>query len=231
METERRSTKELLLRFIPYYKDYQRIFYLDLFAAALTTVCELILPLILRYLTNLGVENVNLITPGLLTRLGVLYLALRCVDIVANYYKAHMGHVMGAMIETDMRRDVFAHLQNLSDTFYNNNEVGKIMARITNDLNDITEFAHHCPEEYFIGFIKLLVVFIVLIRVNVLLTIILFILIGLMIFFASKYNSSMRRAFKAQRVQIGSLNANIEDSLSGIRVVKSANEDVEKGKI
>ena len=138
------------------------------------------------------------------------------------------GHIMGAKIETDMRYDVFQHLQKLSDSYFNETKVGQIMARITSDLFDITEFSHHCPEEYFIGLIKIIVSFAILVRLNTLLTVILFLSIPLMIVFASKYNRRMRKGFKEQKRHIGVLNADIEDSLLGVKVVKSfANEDVE----
>ena len=139
-----------------------------------------------------------------------------------------IGHIMGAKIETDMRYDVFQHLQKLSDSYFNETKVGQIMARITSDLFDITEFSHHCPEEYFIGLIKIIVSFAILVRLNTLLTVILFLSIPLMIVFASKYNRRMRKGFKEQKHHIGVLNADIEDSLLGVKVVKSfANEDVE----
>ena len=138
---------------------------------------------------------------------------------------------MGARIETDMRRDLYAQLQGLSDTFYNETKVGVIMSRITNDLFDITEFAHHCPEEYFIGVIKILISLIILLKINVKMTLLIYLMIPLMIYFSGHYRNKMRRAQKDQRVHIGHLNSSIEDSLLGIKVVKSfANEDVEREK-
>ena len=130
-----------------------------------------------------------------------------------------------------MRRDLYAHLQGLSDTFYNETKVGVIMSRITNDLFDITEFAHHCPEEYFIGAIKILISLIILLKINVKMTLLIYLMIPLMIYFSGHYRNKMRRAQKDQRVHIGHLNSSIEDSLLGIKVVKSfANEDVEREK-
>ena len=135
---------------------------------------------------------------------------------------------MGAKIETKMRYDVFDHLQKLSNSYFSETKVGKIMARITSDLFDITEFAHHCPEEYFIGLIKISFSFIILFRINVFMTLVVFSLIPIMIFLASKYNRGMRKGFKGQKKQIGNLNSDIEDTLLGIKVVKSfANEDLE----
>ena len=142
------KTSELIRRFIPYYKKHTGVLVADLFCASLTTVCELILPMILRYITNTGLNDIASLTAAVIGKLALLYLLLRIVDCAANYYMSDMGHVMGAEIETDMRRDAYAHLLELSNTYYNNTKVGQIMGRITNDLFDVTEFAHHCPEEF-----------------------------------------------------------------------------------
>ncbi|MDO5690551.1 MAG: ABC transporter ATP-binding protein [Tissierellia bacterium] len=218
-------------RFIPYFKPYRGILFTDLFFAALTTVCELAFPLIFRQLTNLGLQDAGQITITMIGQLGGTYLVLRIVEIFATYYMQNIGHVMGARIEKDMRRDLFSHLQTLSDNFYNNTKVGQIMTRITADLNDITEFAHHCPEEFFIAGIKILISFIILLRINLPLTLIIYTLIPMMIYFASSYRRQLKRSFMDQRHHIGELNAGIEDSLLGVRVVKSfANEEVEKQK-
>lgn len=200
----------------------------DLFCAALTTVCELVLPMIIRYLTNTAMQELAALSVGVIGKLSFLYLALRIVDCMANYYMADMGHVMGAKIETDMRRDAYSHLQRLSDTYYNNTKVGQIMGRITNDLFDVTEFAHHCPEEFFIAGIKAAVSFFILGTVNLPLTIMIFILVPIMAVVCIRLNRRSRRAFAKQRVQIGELNAAIEDSLLGQRVVKAfTNEEAE----
>lgn len=222
------KTKTLLKRFRPHFLRYKWILFTDLFAAGLTTMCELVLPLILRKLTNLGAEDLTLVTPELLIRFGTIYLALRIVDILASYYMTRVGHIMGAKIETDMRRDAFEHLHRLDIEFYNTAKVGKIMSRLTNDLNDVTEFAHHCPEEYFIGAIKLLVVFIVLLRMNVMISIALIVCVPLMFLASSHYRKRMRKVLVNQRKQIAVINSDIEESLLGVRVVRSfANEDVE----
>ena len=148
MDTKEYKTKELWERFIPYFRRYYGTLALDLFCAALTTVCELVLPMIMRYITNEGIKDLASLTVSTIAAFGGVYLALRVVDCVAAYYMANMGHIMGAKIETDMRRDAYGHLQQLSNTYYNNTKVGQIMGRITNDLFDVTEFAHHCPEEF-----------------------------------------------------------------------------------
>lgn len=218
----------LIKKVQPYFKRYQGILYLDLFCAGLTTLSEIVLPLILRYITNTGMTNLDALTWEKILRLGLVFVVVKTIEVVAGFYMTSIGHIMGAKIETDMRRDVYAHLQGLSYRFYNETKVGVLMSRLTNDLFDITEFAHHCPEEYFIGGLKILVSFIILMGINPLLTLVIYLLIPLMILTASKYNRKMRRAQKEQRVHVGDLNSTIEDSLSGVRVVKSfANEEKE----
>lgn len=231
MKTKEYTTKTLLKRFSPYYKPYTKIMVTDLFCAALTTICELILPLIMRTITNAGIEQTATLTIEMIVRLGLLYLILRVIDCMANFYMADVGHVMGARIETDMRRDAYAHLQKLSNTYYNNTKVGQIMGRITNDLFDVTEFAHHCPEEFFIAFIKGVAGFVILSGINFWLTLIIFIVVPIMLICCMTLNQRMKKAFAKQRNQIGELNARIEDSLLGQKVVKAfANEDIEKEK-
>lgn len=221
----------LIKRFAPYFKKYKAILVLDLLCASLTTVCELVFPMLVRYITETGINDIASLTAELIVKIGLFYLILRIIDAAANFYMADTGHIMGARIETDMRRDLFAHLQRLSHSYYSDHKVGQIMARITSDLFDITEFAHHCPEEFFICGLKITVSFIILCGVNIPLTIIIFAAIPIIFCFVKFFNIRMRRAFKAQRNQIGEINSQVEDSLLGIRVVKSfANEEIEKDK-
>ena len=221
----------LMQRFWPYLRKYRHILLLDLFCAALTTLCDMVLPLIMRYLTNTATTDLAALTAQVVLQLGALYLVLRLIDGAANYYMADMGHVMGVYVETDMRRDAFAHLQKLGHTYYSNTKVGQIMGRITNDLFDVTESAHHCPEEFFIAAIKITASFVILCQSSVALTLILFACVPLMGVVSTFINLKVRAAFRRQRVQIGELNARIEDSLLGERVVKAfANEEVEKEK-
>ena len=222
---------ELLKRFLPYYGKYWKIVVIDLFCAGLTTICELVLPMIIRYITNTGMNDLASLTVATILRLGILYLCLRIVDTLANFYMAYTGHVMGTKIETDMRRDAYAHLQKLSDTYYNNTKVGQIMGRITNDLFDVTEFSHHCPEEFFIAGLKAVISFIILAQISAGLTVIIFAVVPVMAVTCIIINLRMREAFRKQRVQIGELNARIEDSLLGQKVVKAfTNEEKEKEK-
>ena len=225
------STVALVKRFLPYYKNHKRVMVTDLFCAALTTICELVLPMIIRHITDTGLNDMASLTVALISKMALLYLVLRIIDCMANYYMADMGHVMGAKIETDMRRDAYHHLQQLSNTYYNNTKVGQIMGRITNDLFDVTEFAHHCPEEFCIAGVKIVVSFLILATVNLPLTLIVFAVVPVMVFVCIKLNRRNKKAFAAQRVQIGELNARIEDSLLGQKVVKAfTNEEVECAK-
>lgn len=218
----------LIKSVLPYFKRYKNILIIDLFCAALTTASEMVLPLILRYIANIGMVDTSSISVQIIIRLGLLFVVIKIIELIAVYYMASIGHIMGAKIETDMRQDVYSHLQTLSDNYYNETKVGQIMSRMTNDLFDITEFSHHCPEEYFIGAIKLFVSFIILVNINVELTIAIFVMIPIMFMSSSKFKNKMRNEQKKQRVHIGDLNSSIEDSLLGIKVVKSfANEDIE----
>ncbi|MBQ9598397.1 MAG: ABC transporter ATP-binding protein [Clostridia bacterium] len=221
----------LIKRFVPYFKKYKWILILDLICASLTTVCELVFPMLVRYITNMGIYHLNELTVMSVLQIGLLYLVLRIIDSAANFYMADTGHIMGARIETDMRRDLFAHLEKLSHAYYAEHKVGQLMARMTSDLFDITEFAHHCPEEFFIAGLKIIVSFIILCSVNVPLTLIMFAALPLIFLLVKFFNTRMRKAFKAQRNQIGEINSQVEDTLLGMRVVKSfANEDIEAEK-
>ena len=230
-QTTRTKKPSQLRRFLPYLMRYKRILFFDLFCAALTTLCDIILPQIMSYLTNAATDPAVTLTAGIVLRLAAVYLVLRLIDGAANYYMSANGHIMGVYIETDMRRDAFAHLQRLSDTYYSNTKVGQIMGRITNDLFDVTEFAHHCPEEFFIAAIKIAASFVILCTASVPLTLIVFACVPLMAVVSIRLNHSLREAFRRQRHQIGELNAAIEDSLLGERVIKAfAAEEREKEK-
>lgn len=223
------STKYLLKRFYPYFKPYLHILVFDLVCAAFTSACDLVLPLMVRFITNTVVKEPAALTVEIVLKITALYVLFRVIDVLANYYMQNTGHVMGAMIESDMRRDLFEKFQRLSYAYYTENKTGQLISRITTDLFDIAEFAHHCPEEYFIAAVKIVVAFVILIRVNVVLTVVVFAMIPLMLFFALKFRVKLRKAFKWQRSELGEINSHVEDSLLGIRVSKSfANEDVEQ---
>ena len=225
------SSRELIGRFLPYIKKYRGLLFLDLLFASLTTLCDIVLPMIMRRLTNSALGNTQPLTVAILLKLVVLYVLLRLVDAEANFFMQSQGHIMGVYIETDMRRDAFEHLQRLSATYYSNHKIGQIMGRITNDLFDVTEFAHHCPEEFFIAGIKMVVSFIILSGSSLPLTLMIFACLPVMFVVSVKINHWLRQTQKAQRVQVGELNAAIEESLLGERIVKAfTGEDEEKRK-
>ncbi len=231
MEFERNKKSGLIKRFLPYYGKYKKILIFDLFCAALTTICELILPLIVRDITDRATNDLESLTMSVIITCTVLYLVLRAIDTAANYYMATYGHVMGTKIESDMRHDMFSHLQKLSFSYYDSAKVGTLMSRMTNDLFDITEFSHHCPEEFFIAGIKIVCSFAILCTMNVWLTVIIFLAIPPMILVLRMFNRKMKSGFRESRKQIGELNSQVEDSLLGVRVVKSfAMEEYEKEK-
>lgn len=231
MQKTKKKSASLLRRFLPYYGKYWKTVIFDLFCAGMTTVCELVLPMIVRQITGAAAEDPALLTVPFVLRLGGLYMLLRLVDAAANYYMQDVGHVMGSQLETDMRTDLFHHLQELSFSYYSETKVGQIMSRITSDLFEVTEFCHHCPEEFFIAGIKIVVSFVVLCGMNVPLTLLMFAVLPFMLVFARYYNKRFRSTFRDRNRQVGEINAQVEDSLLGIRVVKSfANEAIEEEK-
>lgn len=226
-----KPSKGLIRRFLPYYRPYLGMLAFDLLCALLTTAVALVVPLIVRDITNRSIENVSSITVQWLLPRGALYLFLVLLEAGAFFYMQSRGHVMGAKMETDMRSDLFSHLQQLSFSYYSNTKIGQIMARITTDLFDISEFAHHGPEELMISFIKLSVAFVILLTINVPLTLIIFALLPVIIYVTIYYNLKLRTAFRALRNQVGEINAQTEDTLLGMRVVQSfANEEIEQEK-
>lgn len=222
------KTSELVRRFLPYFRPYRGMLALDLFCAMLTTLCDLVLPMIVRSITGLASGSAAALTVAYVLKVGGVYVLLRLIDTVANYIMVARGHVMGTYIERDMRHALFEHLQEMGFAYYSNAKVGQIMARITSDLFDVTEFAHHCPEEFLIAAIKITVPFVILLGINPVLTVIIFLMLPIMLVLARYFNKKMRAAFKESRHQVGEINAQVEDSLLGIRVVKSfANEPME----
>ena len=225
------SNSRLIKRFLPYYKSHIGTLIFDLFCAGLTTICELVLPVMVRYITDAVITDISILTTRVILSIGGLYIVLRIIDALANYYMASIGHIMGTKMETAMRKDLFQHLQKLSYSYYDNTKVGTIMSRITSDLFDVTEFAHHCPEEFFIAGVKIVVSFIILCTVNIPLTLLLFAVLPVMMLCLKYFKTRMREGFRESRVVVGELNSQIEDSLLGVRVVKSfANENIEEKK-
>ena len=226
-----RKNRALLRRFLPYLRAERRTLALDLCCASLTTVCEIVLPLIVRRITNAEVQSSGGLTTTLILSMVGLYIVLRVVDAAAAYFMATQGHYMGTRIETQMRNDLFAHLQKLSFSYYDNNKIGQLMSRLTSDLFDVTEFAHHMPEEAFITTIKVVACFAIFASMNWLLAIIIFAFMPFMFLATRRDRRRMRDAFKQSRHRVGEINAQTENSLLGIRVVKSfAKEDYENEK-
>lgn len=225
---EKKRRRNVMVRFAPYFSKYKGVLIMDLLCAALTTGCALVLPMIVREITNTALYDFDSLTLRMVLTLGGYYMFLRLLDAFGTFYMASIGHIMGSRMETDMREDLFKHMQSLSFGFYAETKVGQLMSRITTDLFDVTEFAHHCPEEYFIAFVKILGAFIILCTINVPLTLMIFVVVPLMLFVACKFNHKMKAIFRKQRTQVGEINSQVEDSLLGIRVVKSFGaEDVE----
>ncbi len=217
--------------FFPYFKKHKKVMILDLFCAALTTGCELVLPMIIREMTSIATTDISKLTVKLVVSMAAVYAALKLIDMVAGYYMIYVGHGMGVKIEKDMREDMFAHLLTAPFSYFDKTKVGQLMSRITTDLFDISEFSHHCPEEFFIAGLKIIVSFIILTGINPLLTVATFVAIPIIFYGSLYFRRKMRTVFKERRVIAGEVNAQTEASLLGIRVVKSfSNEKVETEK-
>ena len=228
-----KTTKKGMLKkhFIPYFKKHKAVLALDLFCAALTTGCEIVLPMIVREITSIATTDISKLTLELILTLTAVYAVLKIIDMAAGYYMIYIGHGMGVKIEKDMREDMFAHLLTVPFSYFDKTKVGQLMSRITTDLFDVVEFAHHCPEEFFIAGIKVTASFIILAGINPLLTVSTFIAIPIIFYGSLYFRRKMRKIFKERRVIAGEVNAQTETSLLGIRVVKSfANEEQETAK-
>lgn len=225
------SAKFKWKKLIAYYKPYKGIFFADMFFAFLGAAVSLILPLIIRYVTGTVIyEPKNDMMPHIFG-LVIVMLILVAIECYSNYFISYYGHMMGAKIEFGMRNEIFGHFQKLSFSYYDNQKVGQLMSRITNDLFEITELLHHGPEDIVISSIKLVGSFVILLFINVKLALAAFCVIPFMFVYAYIFNRRMKRAFKKNRARIAEINATIEDNLSGIRVVKSfANEEAEMAK-
>ena len=227
-EKETGKEKRRIRQLARYYIPYKGLFFTDMFFAMLGAAITLVIPLIVRYITSTVVEKPLEQATGEIIRLGILMIAMVLVEIYCNFYIAYYGHVMGARIEHDMRNEIFGHYQKLSFAFFDNQKVGHLLSRITSDLFDISELLHHGPENIVISFIKLIGAMIILFVVNPMLACVPLVVIVVMLLFALVMNSRMKSAFKENRRRIADINSQIEDSLSGIRVVQSfANEDIE----
>ncbi len=220
--------KKNLKKLFTYYKPYKVLFFADLLFAIIGAIVTLIIPLVVRYITNEVIYFEMSEATRTVFTLGALMVVLVLIEAGCNYFMTYYGHMMGTYMEANMRKDIFEHYQRLSFAFYDNQKVGGLLSRITSDLFDITELLHHGPEDIIISIIKIVGAFLVLMNVNVPLALITFAFVPIMVVYALYFNRKMKRAFKVRREKIGDINSQIEDSLSGIRVVKSfANEEIE----
>ncbi len=223
--------KRNLKKLISYYKPYKLLFFGDLFFAILGAAVSLVIPLVVRYITNEVVYFEASQATRTILILGAVMLGLVLIEAGCNYFMSYYGHMMGTYMEANMRSDIFGHYQKLSFAFYDNQKVGSLLSRVTSDLFDITELLHHGPEDIFISVIKIVGAFVILLNVNSSLALVTFAFVPVMAVYAYYFNRKMKRAFKRRRKEVGVINGQIEDSLSGIRVVKSfANEKEEMRK-
>ena len=223
--------KKNLRKMLSYYKPYLGIFMADMFFALGAAAVSLIVPLVVRFITSEVIYRESGQAFQTIMRLGIILLILIAGQMYCNYFIGNYGHVMGAKIEYDMRAEIFGHYQKLSFTFYDEQKVGQLMSRITSDLFDITELLHHGPENIVISIIKIIGAFVIMMGISPRLTLAAFALVPFMLVYAYIFNRKMKKAFRMNRIRIADINSQIEDNLSGIRVVKSfANEDVENEK-
>lgn len=215
----------MLKRLAKYYKPHKKLFIIDFSSAFIMSIMDLFFPMVASYAINTLLPESRI---DEFFRLLVILLVLYMIRFLTNYLVHYVGHVMGTRIEHDMRRDLFNHIQTLSFNYFDNVKKGKIISRIVNDLNDISEFAHHAPEDIFITFTTIIGSFILMFIMNAELAIVTFAPVPILIWFTVSKNIKMKRTFRKMREKIADVNAQIDDSISGIRVVKAfANEDYE----
>lgn len=218
----------MLKKFISYYKPHKKLFIIDMVCAFLISIFDLVFPMVSRKVINEIIPEGRM---DLLLRWTIILFALFIFRYICNYVVNYWGHVVGVRMEYDMRKDIFGHLQTLSFTYFDQNKTGHIMSRIVNDLREISELAHHGPEDLFISLVMLVGSFIILIRIEWRLTLIIFAFVPLMAWFAIKKRKKLTMAFKDVKRKIANVNSQLENSLSGIRVAKSfTNEEYEMEK-
>ena len=220
-----------LKKFIQYYAPYKKVFFLDLICAAVISLVDLAFPQILRTLTKtLFIESSDVILRALIP-ITLVLLVMYMIQTGCKYYVSYQGHMMGAYMERDMRQQLFDHYERLSFSYYDQNNSGQMMSKLVSDLFDISEFAHHGPENLFISLIKIIGSFVFLFLINWKLAIPLLVIVAIMLFFSYGQNKKMQATFMDNRRKIGNLNSSLQDTLAGIRVVQSfANEDIEREK-
>lgn len=222
---------KVMKKFISYYKPYKKVFFLDMLCALIISVVDLAFPQILNYLnTHLFLDTKEVILQSLIY-LAIGLLIMYTIRAFARYYVSAQGHIMGAKMESDMRQDLFDQYERLSFSYYDQNNTGEMMSKLVSDLFDISEFAHHGPENVFISLLKIIGSFALLMYINIPLTMLLIIVTLIMLVFSLRQNKKMQATFMDNRKKIAGVNASLQDSLAGIRVVKSfANEDLEREK-
>lgn len=208
----------MLKKFISYYKPYKRLFLFDMLAALIAAGCDLVYPYMTKELINISIPDKNL---RMIVTFAIALIMIFIIKALCAYFMQYWGHVVGVRMQGDMRRDLFTHLQRLPNKYFDNNKTGDIMSRIVNDLNDISELAHHGPEDLFISVIMLVGSFLILININVLLTLIIFAFIPIIIIFTFIQRNRMHKAFLKTREETGLVNATLENSISGIKVSKA----------
>ncbi len=210
----------MIRRFAKYYKPYMRTFIFDLIAALAVAACNLLLPMVTRQILNTLIPDNNL---TMVIVWGVVLLGCYLTKVALNYYMCCQGHIMGAKMQADMRRDLFSHLEKLPCTYFDNHKTGELMSRMTSDLFDVSELAHHGPEDLFISVVQFAGTFIILMHINPFLTLISFAVIPPMVFFVAKLRRKLGAASKQSRKEIAELNAGLENSISGVRVTRAFN--------
>lgn len=232
MEENKEQKKEHKLRLLAsYYQPYKGLFAADLFFAMLGAAVTLVLPLLVRYIMTAVGDMSTAEAEAVILKIGLLMLGLIVLQLASRYFITYYGHMMGAYIEHDMRNELFSHYQDLSFSFFDDQKVGHLLSRVTSDLFDISELLHHGPEDIIISVIKLFGAMVILTRVNSRMAFLCLGVVAIMLIYALAFNQKMEIPFKNNRVRIGEINSQIEDSLAGIRVVKSfGNEDIEREK-
>lgn len=208
----------MLKKFVSYYKPYKKLFFLDLFVATISALCDLFYPMITREIANNSIPNREIRAIGVFA--GVL-LVIYLIKMLCAYFMQYWGHLVGVGMQADMRRDIYKHLQNLPIRYFDNNQTGSIMSRIVNDLQDISELAHHGPEDLFISFFMIIGAFAMLVRINIQLTLIIFCLLPLILFYSMFQRKRLLAVFMKTREKTGDINARLQNSISGIRVSKA----------
>ena len=208
----------MLKKFVSYYKPYKKLFFLDLFVAIISALCDLFYPMITREIANNSIPNREIRAIGIFA--GVL-LVIYLIKMLCAYFMQYWGHLVGVGMQADMRRDIYKHLQNLPIRYFDNNQTGSIMSRIVNDLQDISELAHHGPEDLFISFFMIIGAFAMLIRINIQLTLIIFCLLPLILLYSMFQRKRLLAVFMKTREKTGDINARLQNSISGIRVSKA----------